>query len=191
MASMKSSRLLIAFGTLLVIASVVASAPAAERFSRLFDSGPELLPPPVPAPMPQTYSPSQKYAAPYQTTPLQKAFLPYQKSMVPYQKPVIAYQQPCCDQRKITYRKHRLLKRVCCDPCLPSVNMVLQVMDPCTGCPVDVPVCVPGCCASLPAICPRKGLFGCPITDFNWCCGYRIRIVMKRNGDLIVHSYGS
>ena len=189
MALMQTSRLLVATGALFLVVSVVGTASAAERFIRLSDdAGPEALPAPQLSPLPQAYSP-------YQTTPLQKAYVPCQKSLVqeslmPYQKPLVAYQQPMCDQRKITYRKHHLMRRVCCDPCLPPMNVVLQVMDPCTGCPIDVPVCVPGCCTGLPKVCGRKGLFGRPITEFDWCCGYRVKVVMKLNGDLIVHCYG-
>jgi hypothetical protein len=191
MVLVKSSRLLAVIGALLVVASTAASAPAAERLIRLLDQvGQEVLPAPQPPVVPRVDVPLEPDASPYQSTIWQKGFVPYQKSVVPYQKPVIAYKQPCCDQRKITYRKHHLRRRVCCDPCLPPINMVLQVTDRCTCCPIDVPVCVPGCCADLPKVCPRKGLFGRSITEFEWCCGYRIKVVMKHNGDLIVHSYG-
>ena len=192
MAWLKTSRLPAILAAMLMVASTAASALAADRSIRLLaQADREVLPAPEPVVMPQADWPMQRYASPYEHTNWQKGFVPYQKSMVPYQKPVVGYAPPCCDQRKITYRKHHRLRRVCCDPCLPPLNMVLQVPDPCTGCPIDVPVCVPACCADLPKVCPRKGLLGRRITEFEWCCGYRIKVVVKHNGDLIVHCYGS
>jgi hypothetical protein len=69
--------------------------------------------------------------------------------------------------------------------------VVLQVVDPCCCCYVEVPVCLPACCEAVPTVCSRHGLFGRRIVDYSWCCGYRIKIVFRRCGDLTVHCYGS
>ncbi len=51
----------------------------------------------------------------------------------------------CCPSKyRFVYRQHHVRRQVCCDSCSPNVEMVLQVTDPCTCCPIDVPVCVPG-----------------------------------------------
>ena len=101
----------------------------------------------------------------------------------------------CAPKYCIEYRKHHVRRRVCCDCCgccVEPYTTMLQVTDPCTCCPIEVPVCVPGCCTDAPCVSCRRGLFGRTITEYTWCCGYRVRIVLStRRSTLTVHTYGS
>ena len=105
---------------------------------------------------------------------------------------VVADCDTCCAPKYcIVYRNHHVGRKVCCDPCLPAVQTILQVQDPCTCCPIEVPVCVPGCCTDAPCVTTRCGLFGRTITEYTWCCGFKVRIVMTKRDTIIVHTYGS
>ena len=93
--------------------------------------------------------------------------------------------QPC-----IRYRHHRGCN-TCCE-CQPPLNVLLEVKDPgCCGCAVEVPVCIPSCCTGAPCVSSRCGLLGRGIVEYCWDCGYRVRVVFDRHGDLTVHTYGS
>ena len=95
-----------------------------------------------------------------------------------------------CYQPCIRYKHHRGCK-VCCG-CEAPVKTVLVVKDPCCcGCSVEVPVCLPSCCTGEPCVTCRPGMFGRSIVEYSWDCGYLVRVVFTRHGDLIVHSYGS
>ncbi|UUO05674.1 hypothetical protein M4951_20145 [Blastopirellula sp. J2-11] len=95
----------------------------------------------------------------------------------------------CCAPPCISYRDHhKLFARKCCS-CAPPVKMVLVVEKPCTSCAFEVPVCVPACCKRAPTVCSHPGIFGRTIVEYDWCCGFHIRMVFTRCGDLIVHSY--
>jgi hypothetical protein len=97
----------------------------------------------------------------------------------------------CCPERCITYKAHRPCRKTCCD-CAAPVQTVLLVKDPCVcGCLVNVPVCLPACCTGAPEVCCHRGLLGRAVVEYEWCCGYRVKIVFDRCGDLIVHSYGA
>lgn len=97
-------------------------------------------------------------------------------------------QTVCCPKPCITYR-HRGPK-LCCG-CEPSVQTVLAVKDPCTGCEVEVPVCLPACCKGEPKVCCGVGLLGRDVVDYEWCCGFSVRVAFKKHsGDLIVTTWG-
>lgn len=98
----------------------------------------------------------------------------------------------CCPSKyRFVYRQHYVRRQVCCDPCLPNLEMVLQVTDPCTCCPIEVPVCVPGCCTEPPCVTTRSGVLGRSITEFSWSNGFRVRVVHTARDVLIVHTYGA
>ncbi|MDX1947998.1 MAG: hypothetical protein SFU86_21545 [Pirellulaceae bacterium] len=103
----------------------------------------------------------------------------------PVQSPVqvgkVACEPPC-----ITYKSHRHCKFDGCD----TYQLVLSVCDPCTGCVVAVPVCVPACCTDSPTVCSHRGIFGRHVVEYRWCCGYEVKVVFDRCGDLTVHTYG-
>lgn len=90
----------------------------------------------------------------------------------------------------VRYVQHRPLKKTCCG-CGTSYHTTLPVYDPSTCCMIDVPVCLPSCCQEAPTASGRNGLLGRGITTFNWCCGYKVRIVATKHGDVTVHYYGS
>ena len=98
----------------------------------------------------------------------------------------------CCGtQYSVVYRQHHPRRKVCCGCCVEPYTTMLQIKNPCSCSPVEVPVCVPGCCTEPPSVSCRAGLFGRSITEFTWCCGYRVRIVLTRDNTIIVHSYGA
>ncbi len=97
----------------------------------------------------------------------------------------------CAPQYCISYRPHHVRRGVCCDCCAEPIQTILHVQDPCTCCPIEVPVCVPGCCTDAPCMTTRRGLFGRTITEYSWCCGFRVKIIMTRGNDIIVHTYGA
>lgn len=91
----------------------------------------------------------------------------------------------CCPQRCITYKHHGRSK--CC---LPPIETILAVKDPCVcDCFIEVPLCIPGCCTTPPEMRCKTGLFGRQIVEYKWCCGYRVKIIFDRHGDLIVHTF--
>ncbi|MBM4004694.1 MAG: hypothetical protein FJ295_15655 [Planctomycetes bacterium] len=94
----------------------------------------------------------------------------------------------CCD-RCIKYRHHPTLHKICCG-CEESTRTVLQVTDPCCRCVVEVEVCLPACCDDCPKVCCSPGLLGRDVVTYEWCCGYKVRVVFDRCGDITVHSYG-
>lgn len=97
----------------------------------------------------------------------------------------------CAPQYCISYRPHHVRRSVCCDGCVEPVQTILHVQDPCTCCPIEVPVCVPGCCTDAPCVTTRRGLFGRTVTEYCWCCGFRVKIIMTRGHDIIVYTYGA
>lgn len=89
----------------------------------------------------------------------------------------------CCPQPCITY-KHRGHHSVCCG-CAPSYETVLCATNPRTCCPVNIPVCVPGCCTGAPTMTCHHNT-----VRYEWCCGYRVTVRFKHNGDVKVVSRG-
>lgn len=89
---------------------------------------------------------------------------------------------PVCRQPNICYRD----RTRCCDPCAPKMETVLSVCDPCTGCPVAVPVCLPACCTDCPEVCGRNALFGHGVVTYRWCNGFTATVRFDRCGDVLV-----
>lgn len=94
----------------------------------------------------------------------------------------------CCPKPCIKYR--HCGPKLCCGPCKPPKPIVLAVKDPCTGCEVEVPVCLPACCEGEPTVCCGKGFLCRDIVEYEWCCGYYVRVAFKRCGDLVVTTHG-
>ncbi|PQO47035.1 hypothetical protein [Blastopirellula marina] len=98
--------------------------------------------------------------------------------------------KPCCYEPCFRYKTHRLAKKACpCDCCGPT-EAILQVTDPRCNCYVDVPVCIPSCCEGVPCIESRCGLFNRGIVEYEWCCGFKVKVVFKNHGKVDVHYYG-
>jgi hypothetical protein len=72
----------------------------------------------------------------------------------------------------------------CCEPCPPPprIQVVLQVCHPCTGCKIDVPVCIPACCIGAPCARFQRTLVGEGKTVFIWQCGYEVVVRYTHNG---------
>lgn len=94
----------------------------------------------------------------------------------------------CCPQPCITYR-HRGCEKICCG-CAPPIETVLKVMNPCTCCVVEIPVCLSACCQGEPRSCSRCGLFGRGVVRYEWCCGFSVNVTFKRCGDVVVTYIG-
>lgn len=76
--------------------------------------------------------------------------------------------------------------RTRCFRCSPKQETCLVVCNPCTGCTVNIPVCIPCCCEGCPEICGRRGLFGAGVVTYRWCCGFEAVIRFTRCGDIKV-----
>lgn len=100
---------------------------------------------------------------------------------------------PCCPTPCIKYRNALLdfCKVKCCDPCAPPLKAVLHVVNPCTCCPVDVPVCLPSCCCGEPKMCCKTGLLGAKIVTYSWCCGVTVNVRFDKCGDVLVTYRGT
>jgi hypothetical protein len=94
---------------------------------------------------------------------------------------------PVCCPPCIIYR-HRGPKLSC--GCEPGTPTVLAVTNPCTGCPVDVSVCLPACCSGEPKVCCGPGFLGRDVVEYEWCCGYSVRVAFRHHGDVLVTTWG-
>ncbi|QDU29713.1 hypothetical protein ETAA8_48280 [Anatilimnocola aggregata] len=94
---------------------------------------------------------------------------------------------PKCCPPNICYRHHKGC--VCFDPC-KTVELILHVKDPCTCCLVEVPVCMPVCCTGDPTVCCYTGFLRRPVVEYSWACGFQLKVVFDRRGDITVHYYG-
>jgi hypothetical protein len=105
------------------------------------------------------------------------------------QAPDCCAPQPiCCPTPCITYR-HRGPK-LCCGCCQPGVPTVLAVKNPCTGCPVEVSVCLPACCTGEPKVCCGTGFLCRDVVEYEWCCGYSVRVAFMHCGNVLVTTWG-
>jgi hypothetical protein len=106
-----------------------------------------------------------------------------QPELLPPASSVVAACQPC-----IIYRNRGCLD-VCCG-CEAPIETVLLVKDPVTCCCVEVPICLPPCCVDEPKVCGREGLFGRGIVDYEWCCGFAVKVTFRARGDIVVTYVG-
>ncbi len=90
--------------------------------------------------------------------------------------------------RCIRYRHHCTLRKTCCS--CGTIETTLQVKDPCECCVIPICICLPDCCTDCPKVCAGRGLLGRSTVTYEWCCGYKVRVVFDRCGDITVHSYG-
>jgi len=67
---------------------------------------------------------------------------------------------------------HGLHRDRCPPP--PKQTIVLQVCHPCTGCTIDVPVCISACCQGAPCVHFERTLIGAGRTVFTWTCGCEV-----------------
>ncbi len=103
--------------------------------------------------------------------------------------PVLAVGSPvptaCCRPVCVKYRD-KAHRSVCCDPCLPNIQTAMIVCDPCTGCPMAIDVCLPGCCVDCPTVSERCTLFGRGAITYCWSCGFSATFRFQANGDVLV-----
>lgn len=96
----------------------------------------------------------------------------------------------CCDPPTIRYWNHPLLAIVMGNSdCDEQQTAILQLEGDC--CPIEVPVTIPACCVEAPQCDTRHGLLGRSTHEYEWPCGYRVKIVRWGNGPIVVHTYNS
>lgn len=109
------------------------------------------------------------------------------KSLGGHAEPGCCAPEPACYEPCIKYR--HCGPKLCCG-CEPGKPIVLKVTDPCTCCEVEVPVCLPACCKGEPSVCTGKGFLCRDIVEYEWCCGFYVRVAFKKCGDLVVTTWG-
>jgi hypothetical protein len=109
--------------------------------------------------------------------------------MGPVQAPAVQAPAVYCKTPCITYKHHGTLRKTCCG-CAGTFTAILQVEDPCTCCVYDIPVCVPDCCVGEPRVHGRLNALGRGAIVYHWCCGYKVKLVFHRCGDVTVHMIG-
>ena len=93
----------------------------------------------------------------------------------------------CCPTPCVTYV--HCGPKLCCG-CEPGKPITMTVKDPCTGCETEIQVCLPACCEGEPTMCCGTGLFCRDVINYEWCCGFRVKVIFKHCGDLIVKTWG-
>jgi hypothetical protein len=73
----------------------------------------------------------------------------------------------------------------CCDDG-PTIQTVLLVKDPATCCMVEVPVCLPACCAGEPCVDSKCGVLGNGKIFYTWPSGYEVKVVINKRGNITV-----
>jgi hypothetical protein len=101
-----------------------------------------------------------------------------------------AADESACDAKPcIIYRQRRCCRKVCCG-CDPPQKTSLKVADPCCcKSSYDIPICLPACCKGDPCVTSRCGICCKGVVVYKWCCGYKVKIVIKKCGDIVVISY--
>lgn len=154
----------------LVVATALALlvvTPSAEAKNRVFDEKFEELPP-VPSVLRPT---TPSFEGPAQAVP-----------RTDYSDPISG------EQRRVDYRyQHpRHGKYAKCD----TAPVTLLIKDPCNGCMVEVPICVPCCCLDVPPeICWSRGAFKRDVVTYSWGCGYDVRIAFRNKTDALIVTY--
>jgi hypothetical protein len=92
----------------------------------------------------------------------------------------------CCPTPCISYRHVGRPLKCCTSCCEPPVQTVLTIKDSCSCCPINIPVCLPGCCKDCPTESCRPGLGGRGVYTYDWCCGVRIVVRVQRDGGILV-----
>ena len=90
----------------------------------------------------------------------------------------------CCPQPCISYVNRGCFK-VCCG-CEAPKKTTIKVVNPCTCCTVEIPVCLPACCDGCPQVTSRCGLLCRGVVHYDWCCGFSVTVRFDRCGDAVV-----
>jgi hypothetical protein len=122
---------------------------------------------------------SQPAAQPYTSPP--------QEVMPEPMGPALVASGPCCPAPCIIYR-HR--GPAICRGCAPPVPTVLNVVNPCTCCPVAITVCLPACCTGVPVVCSKPGVFATNVVTYVWPGGYSVTVRFRRSGEVVVVTRG-
>lgn len=78
-----------------------------------------------------------------------------------------------------------------CPPCCAAkapVETTLLVKDPAAcDCYAEIPVCLPCCCVGEVRVCNRDGILGRRRVDYEWDCGFKISVLFRARGDVVVN----
>ncbi|MAR10372.1 MAG: hypothetical protein CL681_10410 [Blastopirellula sp.] len=92
----------------------------------------------------------------------------------------------CCTPEVVYRQAHLLCRRICVE----RASTTLIVKDECTSCCYAIPVCVPVCCLEGGCVTERCGLLGRRVIVYTWDCGFKLEIVMRARGDVLVVYHG-
>lgn len=187
------NRRIICWGTMGLLLSLAVSAAEAGVFQRA--SQPSLRPP--------LNAPDQIIPEPLFTPPpvddLPQLDAPDSPPPPPYRagSPVIMPQgMPLADEgyvvvdgEKVCVKYRHFGRRVVRD-CQPVVTQMLCAVNPCTGCQIEVPVCLPVCCDDCPKVHGRRAVFSQSLVSYEWCCGVKVVIRFERCGAVTVTYHG-
>ena len=81
---------------------------------------------------------------------------------------------------------YRHIGRPIASKCSPVSTRVLYICDPCTGCKIEVPVCLPCCCDDCPKVSSRRAVFSVGLVTYEWCCGVKVVVRLQRCGEVLV-----
>jgi len=102
----------------------------------------------------------------------------------------VASLNPSDAEAIVLHRRAALSGHHGCDPCAPPQTICLTACHPCTGCPVEIKLCVPACCEGMPTVCSRPTLIGSGLIRYDWCCGFSAIVRFDRCGNYRVFYRG-
>lgn len=101
---------------------------------------------------------------------------------------VVAHASPatapvaCCTP-DVVYRHAHLFRRCNYGQ---TAKTTLIVEDKCSSSCYAIPVCIPVCCLDEACVGERCGLLGRRVIVYTWKCGYKLEIIMRLRGDVLV-----
>ena len=175
-----------AFQRLIVIAALIVTFAGTEAFS-------------FAAPRP-TRSTSVR-PVPVQPVRVQPEVLPTPPEVTPVPPPVIGrpvmppnYLAPnylalvAPPKYRVRVKHHRTLRKTCCGSCVAR-TVILDVQGP-NHRAVAFPVPIPGCCAGDPVVAKDRDILGRFSYTYRWPSDYKIDVVFRVRGDIVVHTWG-
>ncbi|MBL8825797.1 MAG: hypothetical protein JNM18_02345 [Planctomycetaceae bacterium] len=152
----------------------------------------EVLPlPPQPAPQFSPPPGDEQYQPPLAAPPVYRVPQPNDPPpvlMSPGEIPAEGVAQ--CSSGKAVKIAYRHWGRKPLRECAPVAPAMLCVTNPCTGCDLQVPVCLPLCCDCEPKVHARKALFSESLVSFEWAKGVKVVVRFERSGKVIVTYHG-
>ncbi len=103
-------------------------------------------------------------------------------------EPIVAEPiDPCHIVKPVVHYRVRGHCPPCCESA-PPIETTMLVKDPAScDCYAEIPVCLPCCCVGEASICNRDGILGRSWVDYEWDCGFKISVLFRARGDVVVH----